>query len=88
MPTSSQQLDGALAGRRAAMPLWSSSASLIWRPIVSTGFSEVIGSWKIMAMSLPRTFRMLVFFELEQVAAVEDDLARDDPARRLRDQAA
>ena len=25
-----------------------------WRPIVCTGFSDVIGSWKIIAMSLPR----------------------------------
>ena len=27
------------------------------RPIVCTGFSEVIGSWKIIAMSLPRMSR-------------------------------
>ena len=26
----------------------------IWLPIVSTGFSEVIGSWKIIAISPPR----------------------------------
>ena len=47
-----------LRAAERSMPLCSSSASLIWRPTVSTGFSEVIGSWKIMAMSLPRTFRM------------------------------
>ena len=32
-------------------------ASTIWSPTVNTGFSAVIGSWKIMAMSLPRIFR-------------------------------
>ena len=31
-----------------------SSASRIWRPIVSTGFRLVIGSWKIIAISRPR----------------------------------
>ena len=34
------------------------SASAIWKPMVSTGFSEVIGSWKIIAMSLPRIWRI------------------------------
>jgi hypothetical protein len=29
--------------------------SLSWRPMVYTGFSDVMGSWKIIAMSLPRT---------------------------------
>ncbi len=29
-------------------------ASATWRPTVKTGFSEVMGSWKIMAISLPR----------------------------------
>ena len=33
-------------------------ASMIWSPIVNTGFSEVIGSWKIIAMSLPRIARI------------------------------
>ena len=32
------------------IPRWSWRASLIWRLIVSTGLSEVIGSWKIIAM--------------------------------------
>ena len=36
---------------------WVSRASLIWRPIVSTGFRLVIGSWKIIAMSRPRILR-------------------------------
>ena len=44
----------------------------IWSPIVSTGFSEVIGSWKIIARSLPRTSRDLVGLQLQQVGPVED----------------
>ncbi len=36
----------------------SSSASVSWRPMVSTGLSEVMGSWKIMAMRLPRIWRI------------------------------
>lgn len=28
------------------------------RPMVSTGFKEVIGSWKIIEISLPRIFRI------------------------------
>ncbi len=35
----------------------SSSVSVSWRPIVSTGLSEVIGSWKIMPILLPRMWR-------------------------------
>ena len=37
-----------------SMPKCVSSASRICRPIVSTGFSDVIGSWKIIAISRPR----------------------------------
>src|ERR671928_8012 len=48
------------------MPLCSSSASEIWRLIVRTGFSEVIGSWKIIAMSLPRMRRMPSSFSLSR----------------------
>ena len=39
-------------------PRCSRTASAICSPTVSTGFSEVIGSWKIIAMSLPRIFRI------------------------------
>ncbi len=39
-------------------PWWSITASEIWSPIVNTGFRLVIGSWKIIAMSLPRTWRI------------------------------
>ena len=41
---------------------WSWIASTSWRPIVWTGFSDVIGSWKIIAMSLPRMSRSLLGF--------------------------
>jgi hypothetical protein len=33
------------------------SISLIWNPTVKQGFRLVIGSWKIIAMSLPRIER-------------------------------
>jgi hypothetical protein len=39
------------------MPSWMRAISPIWRPTVCTGFSAVSGSWKIMAISLPRTPR-------------------------------
>ncbi len=34
-----------------------SSASAIWLPMVWMGLKEVIGSWKIMLISFPRTSR-------------------------------
>ena len=40
------------------MPRWISSPSVSCRPIVSTGFSDVIGSWKIMPISRPRMRRI------------------------------
>ena len=33
------------------------TASTIWLPIVNTGLSDVIGSWKIIEISLPRSSR-------------------------------
>ena len=33
-------------------------ASTIWLPMVKTGFRELIGSWKIMAICEPRTLRI------------------------------
>src|ERR1700737_3607817 len=36
---------------------WADMASSIWTPTLVTGFSDVIGSWKIMATSLPRNSR-------------------------------
>ena len=37
--------------------MWISSTSAIWSPTVMTGLSAVIGSWKIMAMRVPRRSR-------------------------------
>ena len=37
--------------------LCAASASSIWKPMVRTGFSEVIGSWKIIDTSPPRSLR-------------------------------
>ena len=51
-----EQLDGPRAGPPASsMPRWRRSTSAIWVPTVNSGLSEVIGSWKIIAISLPRT---------------------------------
>ncbi len=47
----------AIASRRPS-PSWSRTASAICSPTVNTGFSEVIGSWKIIEISLPRIFRI------------------------------
>ena len=37
---------------------WRMIASMTWLPTVNTGLSDVIGSWKIMLMSLPRIDRI------------------------------
>ena len=89
MRTSVQHLDGALAAPRARDRPWcSSSVSAIWRPTVSTGLSEVIGSWKIIEMSLPRSARICALarrragrWPSKRIAAA------DDAAGRHRDQA-
>ena len=58
MPTS-RSISTALssASRRLKRSCWE-SVSRSCRPTVSTGLRLVIGSWKIMEMSLPRTRRM------------------------------
>ena len=45
---------------------------------MKTGLSEVIGSWKIIAISLPRIFRIWRGGQVEQVLAVVEDLAFHD----------
>ncbi len=42
----------------ASAPRCSTTVSEIWSPIVIVGLSDVIGSWKIMPISLPRTCRI------------------------------
>ena len=39
-------------------PSCSMIVSVIWRPIVNTGLSDVIGSWNTIEMSLPRMARI------------------------------
>src|SRR5512132_80724 len=48
------------------MPKCVSSGSLIWRPIVSTGFRLVIGSWKIIAICRPLSPRISRSFILSR----------------------
>ena len=57
MPTRSSSSAARASAARFDSPKCVWSASRICRPIVSTGFSAVIGSWKIIAISRPRTTR-------------------------------
>ena len=43
-------------------------------PMVCSGLSDVIGSWKMIEMSLAADFRHLLLGGLEQILAVEEDL--------------
>ncbi len=54
------------------------------RPTSHTGFSDDVGCWKIMLIRSPRILRIASSEELEQVLAVEQDLAVLDPARASR----
>ncbi len=54
-------------------PWWSMTASAIWSPTVKTGFRLVIGSWKIIAMSLPRTWRI----------SSSESASRSRPSKRI-----
>ena len=49
-----------------------------WKPTVNTGLSDVIGSWKIIEMSAPRSSRSSRGGSVEQVAPAVDDLALRD----------
>ena len=66
--------------RALLIPLWMSSGSMIWRPMVSTGLSEVIGSWKIIADVAAADARASLVGDFEQVAALEQDAPVDDAA--------
>src|SRR5262245_564827 len=57
MPTSSSSSIARFRPSRLDRPEWASRTSPICRPMRWTGFSELIGSWKIIAISLPRTAR-------------------------------
>ncbi len=59
MPTSSSSSTARFCEARLSMPLWVWSASVIWRPMLSTGFMLESGSWKIIAIFEPRILRSL-----------------------------
>ncbi len=58
MPTSASRSTARLCACAPVSPMCSRSVSSIWKPTVNTGFSDVIGSWKIIEMSAPRTLRI------------------------------
>ena len=66
--------------RRCPMPRWACSVSMICVPMVSTGLSEVIGSWKTTASSGPRSRRSASGGRRREIAAVEHHPAAQ-PAR-------
>src|SRR5438132_2688805 len=57
MPTSFRCSSAFASAAVRETSLCSRTASRSWCPIVRTGLSEVIGSWKIIAISLPRSSR-------------------------------
>ena len=82
-----QHLHRALASPSARPSFWCSCThSAICRPTLSTGLSEVIGSWKIIEMRSPRMRAHLLLAQREQVAAAVAHRAGMAP-RRHRHQA-
>ena len=57
MPTRSSSSTACPCASVSEMSSWARICSTIWSPTRSTGFMEVIGSWKIIAISAPRTRR-------------------------------
>ncbi len=53
------------------MSRWKRNDSVICRPIFMTGFSAVIGSWKIIAISVPQRLRYSVVAPVGEVVALE-----------------
>ena len=68
------------------MRLCSTSISPICFSIVCSGLSDVIGSWKMMVMSLPRTSRISRSDSVEQFLALERDRAGRMRRCRIRQQ--
>ena len=58
MPTSSSKAIARARACLAFMPMCRRKTSAIWNPTVKTGFNEVIGSWKIIEISLPHRSRL------------------------------
>ena len=59
------------------------TASIICVSMRSTGFSVIIGSWKIIAMRLPRSARISRLRQPREVLALEQDRAAGDAAGRI-----
>ena len=57
MPTDRSSSSAVSLAKFVFMSKCSLSDSVIWRPILTTGLSEVMGSWKIMAMPVPYSLR-------------------------------
>ncbi len=57
---------------------------MICSPHVKTGLSDVIGSWKIIEISLPRIARISRGLAEQEFAPAEPHGAADDPSGRLR----
>ena len=64
-------------------PSWIRAISAICRPTVCTGLSAVSGSWKIIAISPPRTERIRCSLGREQVLALPEHAVGLDRRRRL-----
>ncbi len=60
MPTSSRSAIARFFACAGDMFMCSCSTSPSWNPTVNTGLSEVIGSWKIIDTSAPRSLRSSV----------------------------
>ena len=58
MPTELSRAMAVSCASPLSMFRWNCSDSVIWRPIFTTGLSEVIGSWKTMPISAPHTWRI------------------------------
>src|SRR5262245_5322465 len=57
-PTSVRSSMARARDRAGDMPRWISTVSVSCRPTESTGFNDVIGSWKTMPISRPRILRI------------------------------
>ena len=88
MPTSASSAMERLRAASPRSPMCRRSTSSSWKPTVNTGFSDVIGSWKIIEMSAPRNARSSRGLHADDVAAAEHDLARRVDDRVLRRQQA
>ena len=58
MPTERSRAMAVSRASPLSMSRWWRSDSVIWSPTFMTGLSEVIGSWKTMAISVPQRPRM------------------------------